>query len=130
MDKKSLAPYALVKGTGSLQRTWYLYHRLGIWSNILVSARYTSVHGQDLSINAIIEALRLVVQAHPALWHVFVQRPSPNRGNHELHTARLHAIDLEKCIDFLDRDQSNPEVTSDDLEIAHNEWRWTADEPD
>ncbi|KAF5251073.1 hypothetical protein FANTH_3835 [Fusarium anthophilum] len=130
MDKGSAAAYTLVKGTGSLQRTWYLYHRLGIWSNILVSARYTCANGQELSNNAIIGALRLVIQAHPALWHVFVQGPSPNRGNHELHTARLHAIDLEKCIEFLDCNQSNPEVTSDDLERAHNDWWWTADEPD
>ncbi|EXA35213.1 hypothetical protein NW761_008284 [Fusarium oxysporum] len=130
MDKKSPATYTLVKGTGSLQRTWYLYHRLGIWSNILVSARYTCANGQELSQSTIIEALRLVVQAHPALWHVFVQRPSPNRGNHELHTARLHTIDLEKCIELVDCDQKNPDVTSDDLERAHNEWLWTADEPD
>ncbi|KAF5989816.1 hypothetical protein FBULB1_582 [Fusarium bulbicola] len=130
MDKTSAAAYTLVKGTGSLQRTWYLYHRLGIWSNILVSARYICADGPDLSKNSILRALRLVAQAHPALWHVFVQRPSPNRGNHELHTAMLHNIDLEKCIEFLDCDQSNPEVTSDDLERAHNECWWTADEPD
>ncbi|KAG5789854.1 hypothetical protein H9Q69_011099 [Fusarium xylarioides] len=130
MDKRSPAAYTIVKGTGSLQRTWYLYHRLGIWSNILVSARYTGVNGQELSQNAIIEALRLVMRAHSALWHVFVQKPSPNRGNHELHTGRLHTIDLEKCIEVLDCDRNSPQVTSDDLERAHNEWSWTADEPD
>ncbi|KAG4268272.1 hypothetical protein FPRO04_12533 [Fusarium proliferatum] len=130
MNERSPAAYTLVKGTGSLQRTWYLYHRLGIWSNILVSARYTCANGQGLSQSAIIGALRLVVEAHPALWHVFVQKPSPNRGNHELHTARLHTIDLEKCIEILDYDQKDPEVTSDDLGRAHNEWLWTADEPD
>ncbi|KAF5530192.1 peroxidase family [Fusarium napiforme] len=130
MDSKHPAAYTLVKGTGSLQRTWYLYHRLGIWSNILVSARYTCTNGQELSQSVVIEALRHVVQAHPALWHVFVQKPSPNRGNHELHTARLPTIDLEKCIEVLDCDQNSNEITSDDLERAHNEWWWTDDEPD
>ncbi|KAM0244891.1 hypothetical protein ACHAP5_005797 [Fusarium lateritium] len=130
MDKTSPTPYTLVKGTGSLQRNWYLYHRLGIWSNILVSAHYTCANGHKLNQSTIIEALRHVVQAHSALWHVFVQRPSPNRGNHELHTGRLHAIDLEKCVELLDYDQNNPEVTSDDFERAHNEWSCTADEPD
>ncbi|KAF5667412.1 hypothetical protein FDENT_12142 [Fusarium denticulatum] len=130
MDRKPPAAYTLVKGTGSLQRTWYLYHRLGIWSNILVSARYTCANGQELSQSVIIGALRYVVQAHPALWHVFVQKPSPNRGNHELHTGRLHTIDLEKCIEVLDCDQNNTEVNSEDLERAHNEWSWTTSEPD
>ncbi|KAF4445493.1 hypothetical protein F53441_10788 [Fusarium austroafricanum] len=127
--RKDTSTYTLLKGTGSLQRIWYLYHRLGIWSNILVSARYTCVNGQDLSKNVITEALRLVVQAHAALWHVFVQKPSLNRGNHELHTARLHTIDLESCIEYLDCAQNNPDITSEDLEKAHNEWLWAVDEP-
>ena len=116
--------------TGSTQRLWYLYHRLGIWSNVIVSAHYSNKAGISLTKDAIIDALRLVVAAHPALWQVFVQRPSAAKGHHSLHTAVLHTMDLEKCIECLDGVDSVDRITSDVLEEAHNEWLWTADEPD
>ncbi|KAF7556260.1 hypothetical protein G7Z17_g1539 [Cylindrodendrum hubeiense] len=124
----STGNYTLVRGTGFIQRLWYLYHRLGIWSNILISAEYRSSNGSQLTKPAIIAALRTVVQAHPALWHVFVQRPSSKKGCHGLHTAALRVLDLEQCIEYLD-DEDDAGITSETLERLHNEWLWTADEP-
>ncbi|KPM35887.1 hypothetical protein AK830_g10677 [Neonectria ditissima] len=121
--------YTLVRGTAFIQRLWYLYHRLGIWSNILISAEYCSSNGDQLTRPVILAALRAVVEAHPALWHVFLQRPSSKKGCHGLHTAALRVLDLEQCIEYVD-DEDDAGVTSDTLERLHNEWLWTADEPD
>ncbi|KAF4984008.1 hypothetical protein FZEAL_713 [Fusarium zealandicum] len=130
MNEEQTKAYTLVRGTGVLQRLWYLYHRLGIWSNILVAAHYTSVDGNGLTKEVLLDALGTVAMSHPSLWQVFVKRPSSNPGCHGLHTAVLRTIDLDKCIEYLDDDQGEPGITSDILEYAHNEWLWTADEPD
>lgn len=126
---KPTGNYTLVRETSFIQRLWYLYHRLGIWSNILISARYCSASGCQLIKPAVVAALRAVVKAHPALWHVFVQRPSSKKGRHTLHIAALRVLDLEKCIVYLDG-ADNAGVTSELLEAIHNEWEWTADEPE
>ncbi|KAJ3518269.1 hypothetical protein NM208_g14577 [Fusarium decemcellulare] len=127
MTDSSTHAYTLERGTGFLQRMWYLYHQLGIWSNILVSAEYTNEHGDQLDKAVILDSLQTVVEAHPALWQVFVKRPSSKKGQHALHTGVLRTIDLEKCVEYLDDESS---VTSDDLERAHNEWLWNSHEPD
>ena len=95
-----------------------------------MSAHYTASNGAVLEKEAIIDALRVVVEKHSALSHVFVQRPSPNKGKHELHTGVLPAIDLEQCIEYLDDGQNGLTITSKDLERAHNQWLWGADEPE
>ncbi|KAF5667139.1 hypothetical protein FHETE_5842 [Fusarium heterosporum] len=54
------------------------------------------------------------------------------RGNTSTYTLlkRLHTIDLESCIEYLDCTQDNSDITSEDLEKAHNEWLWATDAPD
>ncbi|KAK7427382.1 hypothetical protein QQZ08_006151 [Neonectria magnoliae] len=125
----STGDYTLVRGTSFIQRMCYLYHRLGICSNVVISAQYLNANGHQLTRPAIIAALRVVVEAHPALWHVFVRRPSSNKGRHGLHTATLRVLDLEQCIEYLD-DGDDVGITSEILERLHNEWLWTAEEPD
>lgn len=105
---------------------FYVLHRLGSQSNVIVSARY---EGADLTRSAILDALRTVVLKHSALWHVFVRQPWPKKPDeHILQLAILTSIDLEKCVEFIVDDSQG--VTTDILERAHNEWLYTADEPD
>ncbi|KAM5348793.1 hypothetical protein ACJ41O_008616 [Fusarium nematophilum] len=95
---------------------FYLYHRLGTQSNILVSARYVPNGSTKLSRDTVAAALLTVVEVHPRLRIVSVRRPSSNRGKHQLHNAVLHRIDL---------DSAGPEF----FEKVHNQWDWTDDGP-
>lgn len=105
---------------------FYLFHRLGIQSNILVSGRYD---GGNLTKASVLDALRTVALKHSALWHVFVYRPSLiKKAQHVLHLAALHTIDIEKCVEFVEDDGAG--ITTDLLERCHNEWLYTSDEPD
>lgn len=110
---------------GFLERLFHLYHRLGITSNVLVSAQYSS-HGLTLTKPIVTAALHRVVEAHPPLRLAFVRRPSAKKGQLSLHRAMLHTIDLDSCVEYLDG--SGVDTTT--IERAHNEWLWTADEPD
>lgn len=107
---------------------FYCFHRLGIQSNILVSAEYSS-HGRILSDNDVYAALTTVVKAHPPLCAIGVRLPSSSTGKHSLHLALLHKIDLKKCVVFMDGGE-DAEVGPTLLENAHNTWDWTDDEPD
>jgi hypothetical protein len=105
---------------------FYLFHRLGVQSNILVSARY---EGGDLTKPAILDALRTVALKHSALWHVFVYRPCPKRkGQHIIDLATLNTIDLEPLVTIVEDDGHG--LTSEFLEQFHNEWLYTTNEPD
>lgn len=103
---------------------YYLYHRLGIQSNLIVSARYATADDVQLSRPLVVGALRAVVEAHPALRLVAVQRPSPNRGRHRLYVAALHSINLDACVEFVEDDAS-----SELFQRLHNEWQFADDEP-
>ena len=105
---------------------YYLYHRLGIMNDIIVSARYSSVHAdQKLTRASVLAALKQVVEAHSMLSVVAVPRPSAKKGKHRLHDAMLHRINLEECVEFLDGVEAGPQF----FEKLHNQWNWTDDEP-
>jgi hypothetical protein len=109
---------------------WYLYHQLGIQSNLVVSAKYA--HGDDknriLTKTTVVAALGKVVEAHARLRMVFAIRPSPKRGHHRLHSAMLHTINLEECIQIIP-DDGEAGVGPLLLEEIHNEWSYTEKEP-
>ena len=120
---------------------WYLYHRLGIQSNIVVAAEYArnknkgsgnDSDGDDnddefrLSRPAVLNALRTVVEANAGLRLVGVATPSPRNGRHTMHIAMLHEVDLEGCVEFIEEESSG--ITAEQIERAHNQWYF--DEPD
>lgn len=105
---------------------FYLFHRLGIQANILVSGRY---EGGDLTKTAILSALRTVALKHSALWHVFVYRPClKKKGQHVIDLATLNTINLEPSVEFIDDDGHG--LTPELLEQAHNWWLDESNEPD
>lgn len=106
---------------------FYVLNHLGIQSNIMTSATYSSVDFR-LTNPVILAALRTVVQKHAGLWVVFVQRPSSKRGHHDLLKARLDTIDLETCVEF--EHDNGKGVDAALLERLHNEWDLASDEPD
>lgn len=120
--------YILLRESSVYDRMFYCFHRLGIQSNILVSAKYSS-HGRTLSNDDVYAALATVIKANPPLCAVGVSLPSSSTGKHTLHLALLHKIDLQKCVVFMDGDEDT-EVGPALLENAHNTWDWTDDEPD
>lgn len=107
-------------------RMYYLFHRLGIQSNIILSARYSPSHGNGkLQREHVFAALKEVIAAHPALSVVAVRRPTSKRGKHNVHVAILHRIDIAQCVEFLDDEEQGARF----LEKVHNEWEWLEDEP-
>ncbi|KAH8722026.1 alcohol acetyltransferase-domain-containing protein [Ilyonectria robusta] len=105
-------------------RMFFMFHRLGIQSNILVSARYAPAgldEGNRLSRTAITAALRSVVEAHSALRIVGVVQQSPKGDSHHLHIGMLHSIDLDHCIEFVDDVDG---ADADFFEKLHNKWEW------
>ena len=100
---------------------WYLYHRLGIQSNVVVAAEYAHAdNGVRLSKPAVLEALRTVVEANAGLRLVGVATPSPRKGRHTMHIAMLNEIDLEACVDFIEEESLG--ITAEQIERAHNQW--------
>lgn len=111
-----------------LDRMFYLHHRLGIQSNVILSARYGPAlpHDQSvkLSTEAVFAAVRAVVTEYPELGIVGVVEPPDRKGKHILSLASLHAIDLNSCIEFID-DGPLLETCPELLEKLHNEWLWS-----
>lgn len=110
-----------------MDRMYYLYHRLGIQSNILVSARYSN-NGRLLARPDILAALQHVVEAHPMLRAVAVKCPSPRKGRHILQLVMLHEINVDSCIEYVE-DPEGSGVTPEIIERAHNEWQYVDDKP-
>ncbi|GJN72434.1 peroxidase family protein [Purpureocillium lilacinum] len=122
------AAYTILRMSSFYERMFYTFHRFGIQSNILVSARYTCGDDRPLSKWAVYNALASVIKTHPALRVVGVQRPSPRPGRHRIFRAVLHKIEFDTCVEFVADDQGDG-VTSATLEEAHNTWDWADDEP-
>jgi hypothetical protein len=121
--------FELIIGTACGERIFYLYHRLGIQSNVIVSARYTN-HAHRLTKRAVLAALRAVVEAHPMMRTIGVVKPSrKHKERHSLRIAMLHEIDLQQCVEFVD-DQNETGVTPSIMEQAHNRWEHTSDTPE
>ncbi|KAL6401200.1 hypothetical protein AUP68_16926 [Ilyonectria robusta] len=105
---------------------FYIQHRVGAQSNILLSAHYapTSAAGQkSLPREAVYSAVRSAVTEYPELSLIGLVEPLDSKGRCELRLAALHEIDLETCVEFRDGDE--PKITSEALERLHNEWDWT-----
>ncbi|UPK92976.1 hypothetical protein LCI18_003911 [Fusarium solani-melongenae] len=104
---------------------FYIQHRIGAQSNVLLSAHYapTTTPNGRLSKESVFFALRSVIEAYPELSLIGVPKASSNGKKHLLLLAALHEIDLETCVEFLDDHEpaSGPEI----LERLHNEWLWT-----
>ncbi|KAK7413346.1 hypothetical protein QQX98_007790 [Neonectria punicea] len=122
--------FTFVRESSFYDRMFFMLHRLGIQSNILVSASYVPTdrdHGSRLSRRAVTAALRTVVEAHSALRIVGIVRQSTDDDKHHLHIATLHTIDLDQCIEFVDHvDNAGAEF----FEQLHNKWEWFEEEPD
>ncbi|UNI22189.1 hypothetical protein JDV02_008100 [Purpureocillium takamizusanense] len=126
MDDPSAA-YTVFRTASFYDRMFYTFHRHGIQSNILVSARYVCGGRRQLSKCIVYQALASVIKTHPVLRVIGIQRPSPRPGKHRLFRAVLHNIDLDACVEFVADDRGHG-VTSATLENAHNSWDWTDDE--
>ncbi|OLN96708.1 Uncharacterized protein C18B11.03c [Colletotrichum chlorophyti] len=120
--------YSIVRKSTNLDRMFYLYHRLGIQSNVLVAARYATTRPGDqhvLSNEAIFSALHAVVSAYPELGIVGAMEPGPENKN-LLSLASLHTIDLDSCVEFIDDDKQK--VDAEFLGRLHSQWLWAEGE--
>ena len=102
---------------------YYLLHRFGQQSNIITIARYKSKE-LELTRPALVSALRVVIERHPALACVWVRRPSPKKGKTRLDRALLRKVDVSSCIEFLDQESFEPR----NIEDLHNDWWAQTDE--
>ncbi|KAK9239159.1 alcohol acetyltransferase-domain-containing protein [Lipomyces kononenkoae] len=94
--------YKLVRKAGLYQSMYYLFHELGIQSNIIVAAT-----------------------RHPALGIIGVAQSSQKKkSNHRLWEARLDDIKLEDVVEFVHTESKHLRRI---LESAHNEWFDTKD---
>ncbi|GKT51137.1 uncharacterized protein ColSpa_11318 [Colletotrichum spaethianum] len=116
--------YTIVRKTTNLDRMFYVYHRLGIQSNVLVSARYASAQSGNqrliLSDEAVFSALHTVVTKYPELSLVGVVKAVDNK-KHLLSLASLNIVDLDSCVEFIDEEQN---IDAEFLETLHNQWQW------
>ncbi|KAM5349578.1 hypothetical protein ACJ41O_006083 [Fusarium nematophilum] len=124
-DGMELSEYCTaVRPSNALDRMFYLQHRVGAQSNVLVSALYapTTPGRSRLSRALVYSAIRSVITTYPELGLIAVRKPS-KKGHHVLQLAALHEIDLDTCVEFLDDEEptAGPEV----IERLHNEWLWT-----
>lgn len=97
-------------------------HQHGLQSNLVVAASYAK-DGDRLSKPRVLEALRVTMEAQPALRTVGVHTPSQRKGKTALSFAILHSVDLETCVEF--REDVEPGYTSQIVEDLHNEWDFT-----
>ena len=107
---------------------FYIFHRLGLQSNIIITANYHTPTRQTITRPLAIAALRTVVHRQPALLCVYPRRPSKNKGNFQLHRALLRKVDLSRCIEFLDEKEYGARIGPEVLEKLHNTWDWQRDE--
>ncbi|KAH7000528.1 alcohol acetyltransferase [Ilyonectria destructans] len=125
-QRASLAHYTIVRPTNSLDRMFYVQHRVGAQANVLVSAHYaptTSTCHDHLSKEAVYSAIRSIITVYPELSLIGVPELLTETGHHALLLAALHEIDLGTCVEFLDDEApvARPEV----IERLHNHWDWT-----
>ncbi|KAH7187997.1 alcohol acetyltransferase-domain-containing protein [Fusarium oxysporum] len=124
-DMASSPYYTVVRPSNCLDRMFYLQHRVGAQSNVLVSAHYaptTPTHDR-LPKEAVYSAVYSIVEKYPELSLIAVREASNNGKQHRLLLAAMHEIDLETCVEFHDDEEpvAGPKV----IERIHNEWCWT-----
>ncbi|WDK22585.1 hypothetical protein CGRA01v4_13875 [Colletotrichum graminicola] len=116
--------YTIVRKTTNLDRMFYLYHRLGIQSNVLVSARYAAAQPGSqrlvLSEEAVFTALHALVSKYPELALVGVVESVKDK-KHLLSLASLNTVDLDSCVEFIGEEQA---VDAEFLEALHAQWHW------
>jgi hypothetical protein len=100
-----------------------IFSHLNVQSNIIVAATYSDASNTPLEGPLLFQALRTVVEQHPALTIVMHEEPSEKKkGNHRTWEARLRAIDLSECVSFDDDYDTSSNGLQKLLEDAHNEW--------
>ncbi|KAF6799417.1 hypothetical protein CSOJ01_12520 [Colletotrichum sojae] len=128
-DESHSSGYTIVRKTTQVERMFYIYHRLGIQSNVVVAARYASAQpgrqGLYLSDEAVFSALNAVITKYPEIGLVGVVEQS-DANTHLLSMASLHTIDLDTCVEFIDDEV--PELDENLFEKLHGEWFWAEDE--
>lgn len=105
---------------------FYLEHRVGALSNIIISAHYAPVTSSGealLSKTAVYATVRSVIDKYPELSIIGIRQELGEKGHHALNLAALHEIDLETCIEF--RDDESPSATAEVVQRLHNTWNWT-----
>ncbi|KAK9322293.1 alcohol acetyltransferase [Lipomyces orientalis] len=114
--------YELVREGGHYETMHNLFHELGIQSNILVFATYSHCGTSTLTDSTLFKALRIVINHHPALGIIGVDKPSQKKtGNHRLWEARLNTINLKDCVEFVQYDGEGQGLQRV-IEKSHNEW--------
>jgi Alcohol acetyltransferase len=105
-----------------------LFNELGLFSNIIVLASYHQSNNQPLTKALLFQALRTVISEHPSLSSILVSQPSPQQEiSHIAWKAKLKAIDLKKCVSFIEGYDDSEASLRNLVEKAHNTWFDTAD---
>lgn len=94
-----------------------------MFSNIIIAASYRHKNNEPLTSRILYDALRIVIEQHPALYLTSLLRPSSKKeGNHRGWNGRLKNIDLEGCTTFLDNYDDSELGIQALFQKTHNEW--------
>ncbi|CZR61393.1 uncharacterized protein PAC_11289 [Phialocephala subalpina] len=117
----------LIRKADTLSVMFYIYHNLGIQSNVVVSAKYSNSNAL-LTPSKVRRALKKVINQHPALSIIGVTRPSiKNPGHHRTWEGHLPVINFRDCVEFRDVDLDSDEQLSSIIAGIHNTWFDTKD---
>lgn len=101
---------------------FWIYHKLGIQSNVVVSAEYSNGNTL-LTSSKVHRALKKVINQHPALSIIGVTRPSTKKaGNHRLWEAHLAVINFLDCVEFREVALESDEQLSSVIAGFNNTW--------
>ncbi|KAJ5768948.1 hypothetical protein N7520_003507 [Penicillium odoratum] len=103
----------------------YLFSHLGLQSNVIVAASYTSAQGTEvLSRDILYPAIRHVVQLYPELSTVTFSRPSTTMKNRNRRwSGFLRQIDLDNHVKFVHISEKEEKTgLSATIQRYHNIW--------